>query len=115
MQRSFYPPICDINSQFAIYATTPSYVARFLPDGLAGMTKALPTLAQQEALFVGEGAALPAKIRIRDLQKSQLPKSASLPFAAGWSIDRPTNDEINAIADRMVDRSSKPYPRMRQL
>ena len=34
-------------------------VSRFLPDGLSGMTKALPNLAQQEAIFVGEGASMP--------------------------------------------------------
>src|SRR3546814_3348623 len=39
-------------------------VSRFLPDGLSGMTKSLPNLGQQEAIFVGEGAALPARVRI---------------------------------------------------
>jgi len=43
------------------------HVSRFLPDGLSGMTKALPSLAQQEAIFVGEGASMPARVRIRDL------------------------------------------------
>ena len=48
-------------------AADQQHVSRFLPDGLSGMTKALPNLAQQEAIFVGEGAAMPARIRIRDL------------------------------------------------
>jgi len=77
------------------------HVARFLPDGLSGMTKALPNLAQQEAIFVGEGAALPARIRIRDLPDDKLPKSETAKFARGWSMDRLTNDEITAVAQRM--------------
>ncbi|MEM1227156.1 MAG: DUF87 domain-containing protein [Planctomycetota bacterium] len=78
-------------------------VSRFLPDGLSGMTKALPNLAQQEAIFVGEGAAMPAKVRIRDLMEEQLPRSNSAKFADGWTLERLTETEIKSIADRMVD------------
>ncbi|PKM23592.1 MAG: hypothetical protein CVV09_19685 [Gammaproteobacteria bacterium HGW-Gammaproteobacteria-13] len=81
--------------------TDQAHVARFLPDGLSGMTKALPTLAQQEALFVGEGAALPARIRIRSLPRSKLPRSESVSFAQGWSAERITEEQINTIASRM--------------
>jgi hypothetical protein len=31
------------------------HVALFIPDGLSGMTKSLPNLGQQEAVFVGKG------------------------------------------------------------
>lgn len=82
-------------------AADQSHVARFLPDGLSGMTKALPTLAQQEALFVGEGASLPAKIKIRDLPEAKLPRSASVRFAEGWAADRLNAAEIGVIAARM--------------
>jgi len=54
------------------------HVARFLPDGLSGMVGALPILSQQEALFVGEGAALPSRIKIRDLKPDQLPRSNTI-------------------------------------
>ncbi|QDS92466.1 AAA-like domain protein [Roseimaritima multifibrata] len=78
-------------------------VARFLPDGLSGMTKALPNLAQQEAIFVGEGAAMPAKVRVRDLRSDQLPKSNSAKFAQGWTLDRLIEREMKEVATRMVD------------
>ena len=69
-------------------AADQQYVMRFLPDGMSGMTKVLPNLAQQEALFVGEGAAMPAWIRIRDLTSDQLPMSETAKFARdGGSID----------------------------
>ena len=69
----------------------------------AGDQQALPNLAQQEAIFVGEGAAMPAKVRIRDLKQDQLPKSNSAKFAKGWTLKRLDEAEIKAIATRMVD------------
>lgn len=77
------------------------HVSRFLPDGLSGMTKALPNLAQQEAIFVGEGAAMPARIRIRDLTVDQLPRSETAKFAKGWTLDRLSQDELRVVAARM--------------
>lgn len=78
-----------------------NHVARFLPDGMAGMTRALPSLGQQEAIFVGEGAALPARIRVCDLEDTQLPKSATAEFARGWSVPCLSEGEIEAVALRM--------------
>jgi uncharacterized protein len=78
------------------------HVARFLPDGLSGMTRVLPNLAQQEAIFVGEGAALPARIRIRDLDESQLPKSQTAKYAKGWSLERLSESEITIVSARMT-------------
>ena len=83
-------------------AADQQHVSRFLPDGLSGMTKALPNLAQQEAIFVGEGAAMPARVRIRDLTDEQLPKSETAKFAKGWTLARLTEAEIAKIADRMA-------------
>ena len=83
-------------------AADQQHVSRFLPDGLSGMTKALPNLAQQEAIFVGEGAAMPARVRIRDLEDDQLPKSETAKFARGWTLDRLTEAEIASIANRMA-------------
>ena len=78
------------------------HVARFLPDGLSGMTKALPNLAQQEAIFVGEGASLPARVRIRNLTSDQLPRSQSAKFAEGWAGLGLSNAELDVVAGRMV-------------
>jgi len=78
------------------------HVARFLPDGLSGMTKALPNLAQQEAIFVGEGASLPARVKIRNLNSNQLPRSQSAKFAEGWAGFGLSNAELELIAVRMA-------------
>jgi DNA helicase HerA-like ATPase len=84
-------------------ASDQQQVSRFLPDGLSGMTKALPNLAQQEAIFVGEGAAMPAKIKIKNLPSDKLPRSNSAKYAEGWTLPRLTEDEIKEIAIRMLD------------
>lgn len=77
------------------------HVARLLPDGLSGMVSALPILSQQEAIFVGEGAALPSRIKVRDLTDDQLPKSNTIPFAKGWSEERLDLVALEVIANRM--------------
>ncbi|KAA0676747.1 ATP-binding protein [Azospirillum brasilense] len=87
-------------------AADQAHVARFLPDGLSGMTRALPALGQQEALFVGEGASLPARIRIRDLPDHCLPRSESVRFSLGWAGDCPSAEEIAAVAARMDGRAT---------
>ncbi|MGJ8563519.1 MAG: ATP-binding protein [Alphaproteobacteria bacterium] len=78
------------------------HVSRFLPDSLSGMTKQLSSLPRQEAIFVGEASALPARIRLRTLSKEQLPKSADISFAKAWSSDPISDDGLSAISDRMT-------------
>jgi len=78
------------------------HVARFLPDGLSGMVSSLSILSQQEAIFVGEGAAIPSRIKIRDLEEGKLPKSSTIPFAEGWAMSRLTVPELDEITKRMT-------------
>lgn len=61
------------------------HVSRFLPDSLAGLTRLLPSLVRREAVFVGEAAAIPARIRIRELARDHLPDSNDIKFADGWA------------------------------
>lgn len=83
-------------------AADQSHVARFLPDGMAGLVRALPGLVRQEAIFVGEGAALPARVRIQDLAKDRRPRSSDIPFSEGWVGPCLSAAEIEAIATRMA-------------
>ena len=78
------------------------HVARFLPDSLAGMTKMLSSLPRQEALFVGEASAIPAKIKLRTLTADQLPNSNDVSFAAGWSSEGTTQNSLEEISNRMA-------------
>ena len=79
-----------------------NHVAKMLPDTLGAMTTLLSSLPRQEALFVGEGAALPARIKLRTLTEEQIPKSADVPFGDGWANDPPSLDALRVIADRMT-------------
>jgi uncharacterized protein len=78
------------------------HVSRILPDSLTGMTKMLSSLPRQEALFVGEAAAIPARIRLRTLTSDQLPNSNDISFAKGWSSDGTTTETLQAVVARMT-------------
>ena len=77
-----------------------SHVAKFLPDSLSGLTKMLSALTRREAIFVGEAAALPSRIRIRKLKDEQLPNSNDISFAEGWVNDPIGDDALSDIVER---------------
>ncbi|MBI1492689.1 ATP-binding protein [Halocynthiibacter styelae] len=77
------------------------HVSRFLPDSLSNMTSALSSLPRQEALFVGEAAALPARIKISSLREEKLPDSNDISFAKAWSEDAPDNAFLDQICKNM--------------
>lgn len=77
------------------------HVSRFLPDSLSNMTSALSSLPRQEALFVGEAAALPARIKINSLPKDKLPDSNDISFAKAWSEDTPDNAFLDQVCKNM--------------
>lgn len=76
------------------------HVSKFLPDNLSGLTRILSSLTRREAIFVGEAAALPARIKIRELEKDKLPDSADISFSEGWMKDLFTQNKLNEIAKR---------------
>jgi len=80
--------------------TDQEHVKRFLPDSLAGLANLLPSLSRQEALFVGEAAAVPARIVIRDLSKEQLPDSGDIRFVKGWSQPPVDKAAIQTVVKR---------------
>ena len=78
-------------------AADQEHVKRFLPDSLAGLANLLPSLSRQEALFVGEAAAVPARIVIRNLSEKELPDSGDVSFVKGWSqppVDKPAIETV---------------------
>ena len=83
-------------------STDQEHVARILPDSLAGMTKVLSSLPRQEALFVGEAAAIPSRIRLKTLSREQLPNSNDISFAEGWSSEGTTSASLATIVGRMT-------------
>ncbi|HDZ1994593.1 TPA: ATP-binding protein, partial [Klebsiella pneumoniae] len=82
-------------------ATDQQHVSTFLPDGLSGLVASLPSLSQQECIFVGEAAALPSRIKINFLPEDRRPRSENVSFSEGWSEPRFTVEQLKGIADRM--------------
>lgn len=76
------------------------HVTSFLPDNLAGLSKVLPSLSRREALFLGEAAALPARITINELSKAELPDSEDVSFSSGWSVAPMPIADIEKIVKR---------------
>lgn len=95
--------LSQCNSWIVLRLTNSSdqeHVAKFLPDSLSGLTRMLPALTRREAIFVGEAAALPSRIRIRKLPDNKLPDSNDISFSEGWLNDPISDDELNEIVDR---------------
>lgn len=86
-------------------ASDQSHVARFLPDSMASMVALLPTLPRREALFVGEGAYVPTRVRIRYLQEQQRPRSDDVRFGIGWATELAEMPAIEQIANRMTNQN----------
>ncbi len=81
-------------------STDQQHVTRFLPDNLVGLSKLLPSLSRQEAIFVGDAAALPARIKIRTLNDDELPKSDDVSFGHGWAQPPVSIEEIRKVVRR---------------
>ncbi len=93
-------------------ANDQQHVAKFLPDSLAGLTSMLSALTRREALFVGEAAALPSRIRINKLPKEKLPDSHDISFVEGWTNPSATDETLKDIANKWTSqvgsKQSKP-------
>jgi uncharacterized protein len=76
------------------------HVGRFLPDSLAGLTKILSSLSRREAVFVGEAAALPSRIKIRQLTPEQLPRSGDVRYSLAWTQDPLGTAELDGVVAR---------------
>lgn len=76
------------------------FVQRALPDAVRSLIDSLPTLRAQEALIVGEGTAVPVRVRFSDLPENRRPHSADVPFATLWSVDAAEDAYVTDIVRR---------------
>jgi hypothetical protein len=77
-----------------------AYVRSHLPDAADGLLNMLPTLGQQEAILVGEGAVHPMRIRFRDLKQEHRPRVAPTNFPAAWDVDDKQRNYLLQIVRR---------------
>jgi len=76
------------NSFVAMRLTNPAdqhYVRRLLPDAVGGLTDALPTLMQREAIVLGECIQVPTLLRIAEIENR--PNSNDIAVLQEWRRD----------------------------
>lgn len=76
------------------------FVQRALPDAVRSLIDSLPTLRAQEALIVGEGTAVPVRVRFSDLPEDRRPHSADVPFTGLWSADTADDAYVTDVVRR---------------
>ncbi len=83
-------------------STDKNYVANMLPDNISSLTQLLSSFTRREALFVGEAAAFPTRLRIRKLECDKLPDSSDISFINGWKSKPISNNVINNVMNRWM-------------
>lgn len=76
------------------------YVRSQLPDAARGLLSMLPTLGQQEAILLGEGAVHPMRVRFADLEEEHRPRVAPTSFPQAWDQDEKGRDYLADILRR---------------
>ena len=61
-----------------------NYVKRLLPDSLGPLTESLPTLAQGEALLIGEAVVMPSLVKIDRCPPDKEPSSQDMDYYQEW-------------------------------
>lgn len=77
--------------------TDREFVKGILPDSLSGLCKLLSGLRRREAIFVGQAAMLPSRIRIIFLTDDLLPQSKDIKFDIGWQKDAIDKTKVGEI------------------
>jgi hypothetical protein len=76
------------------------FVRRALPDGARALFSALPALGTREAVVVGEGAAVPMRMRFAELPEHARPRAGTMSFAEAWQNDDPGPEVLSAVIRR---------------
>jgi hypothetical protein len=70
-------------------------VSRLVPDNLRGLLRELPSLPSQSAIVLGWASELPVLVKMKDLPKSQQPRSDDPEF---WGVWIGEDEQGNAIS-----------------
>ena len=95
--------LSQCNTMFALRMSNErdqEIVRRALPESAHGLLSALPSLRTQEAVVVGEGVALPVRLRFDDLAPEHRPRSASAAFSARWQSEDRGRDFVAETVER---------------
>jgi len=95
--------LSQCNTIFALRMTSQKdqdFLAAALPESSIGLMAELPALRAGEAIAVGEGVPVPARIRFNRLPQELRPRSQTAPFAAAWSQDLVAEDFVQDTVAR---------------
>ncbi|MEO0398504.1 MAG: DUF87 domain-containing protein [Pseudomonadota bacterium] len=71
-----------------------------VPDAATSLLSCLPSLGLGEAIAIGEGVALPTRIRFDKVPREFVPRSLTASFTDGWSVCL----DDKAFVDRIVEQ-----------
>ena len=74
-----------------------AYVRQLVPDAARGMLESLPTLAQGEAIVVGESVPMPMRVQI--YRPDPPPNSSNVDYAGEW-VHGPEEISVEDMVDR---------------
>lgn len=77
--------------------TDQAFVQGAMPDWGDGLLDFLPSLRNAEAIVVGEGVSVPARVQFDTLSPEHLPRRSTAPFSTAWQEDRGDSAFIDAI------------------
>jgi len=82
--------ISQVSTIFALRLTgekDQEFLASVLPESSVGLMAELSSLRNGEAIAVGEGVPVPARICLEHLPEHARPKSRTAPFSQAWTHD----------------------------
>lgn len=81
-------------------------------EGMTELLDFLPLLGDREALVIGQGAAMPMRIRFEDLDNAAVPRNLNVGFSKSWKAPNMDREELENIVSRWRqsgrDRTDRP-------
>lgn len=76
-----------------------------LPEASSALVGSLPLLSNGEAVVVGEGVAVPMRVRLTKLDPNRQPLSNSARFSEAWQQDEPDAKMLERVVDAWRGRA----------
>ena len=73
------------------------FVQRTLPESVSSLVDVLPSLRNEEALVIGEGAAVPVRIQFSHLPEENRPQGLDVPFSKCWTNDTNGKEYVERV------------------
>jgi DNA helicase HerA-like ATPase len=95
--------LSQCNTIFALRLTSQQdqdIVRGAMPDWGDGLTDFLPSLRNAEAIVVGEGISIPARVRFDELAAGERPAGGAASFSKAWQCSKDQSNLVQAVIKR---------------